>query len=292
MLQASAIWAIVLPILKSVVVMAVAVLIYYVIKNKLFTRLERLCASTESELDDRLLYFVRNLLSIFILFFALITILDIYDVEISPLLAGAGIFGVSLAFAAKETVADILAGIFLIADRPIRIGDRIKINSIGGHWGNWGDVADIGLRRTRIRNTDGVNINYPNNLLSNSIITNFSYDRDPIRARIRFQVAYEADINFVRSLVLSILEKNTGVIPGTGQLVLRSIGDEHDQSCISAVTLEARYRIANVRKRTEIRSDILEELLTVMKKHDIPLPKLSLDQSQGTDRGQTGAGKQ
>ncbi len=277
MLQTVDIGLIILPILKSVLVIALAFVIYYLLKNKLFIRLERLCAKTDSELDDRLLYFFRNILSIFILFFALLCILDIYNVEISPLLAGAGIFGVSLAFAAKETVADILAGVFLIADRPIKIGDRIKINAIGGHWGNWGDVIDIGLRRTRIRNTDGINISYPNNVLSNSIITNFSYDKDPIRARIRFQVSYEANIDQIRCAVLKILDSDSRVIDGTGQLVIRSIGDDNNTGCVSAVTLEVRYKIENIRKRTEIRSGILEAMLKSMNELHIPMPALTLD---------------
>jgi len=96
--------------------------------------------------------------------------LKINGIAVSPILAGAGIFGVAVGFAAKETIADILAGIFLIIDRPIRIGDRVTIDKIGKHWGGWGDIIDIGLRRTIIRNTDGVVVNYPNSLLSSGII--------------------------------------------------------------------------------------------------------------------------
>ncbi|WP_062260295.1 mechanosensitive ion channel family protein [Endozoicomonas arenosclerae] len=278
MLKTYALWE--LPLVKSLVVVILAITVYYLFRVKLFSKLARICESTQSELDDRVLYFARNLLSIFIIFFTVMTILNIYHVEISPLLAGAGIFGVSLALAARETLTDVLAGVFLIADRPVKIGDRIKIQSIGGHWGSWGDVVDIGLRRTCIRNTDGISINYPNNQLSNSIITNFSDNKSPIRVRIRFQVDFDADIDFIRSQVLDILEKNPRVLAGTGSLVVRSIGDDHDQSCISAISLEARYRITQVRKRTEIRSEILEALLKVMRDHKIPQPKLALEHSE------------
>ncbi|MGI9281642.1 MAG: mechanosensitive ion channel family protein [Endozoicomonas sp.] len=278
MLKTYALWE--LPLVKSLVVVMLALTAYYLLRVKLFSRLARICESTQSDLDDRVLYFSRNLLSIFIIFFTLMTILNIYHIEISPLLAGAGIFGVSLALAARETLTDILAGVFLITDRPVKIGDRIKIQSIGGHWGSWGDVVDIGLRRTCIRNTDGVSINYPNNQLSNSIITNFSDNKSPIRVRIRFLVDFDADIELIRAKVLEILDKNPRVLPGTGSLVVRSIGDDHDQSCVSAIALEARYRITQVRKRTEIRSEILEELLKVMKTHNIPQPRLALEHSQ------------
>ncbi|KEQ18690.1 mechanosensitive ion channel family protein [Endozoicomonas numazuensis] len=278
MLKAYALWE--LPLVKSLVVVMLAFTAYYLLRVKLFSRLAQICESTQSDLDDRVLYFARNLLSIFIIFFTLMTILNIYHIEISPLLAGAGIFGVSLALAARETLTDVLAGVFLIADRPVKIGDRIKIQSIGGHWGSWGDVVDIGLRRTCIRNTDGVSINYPNNQLSNSIITNFSDNKSPIRVRIRFQVDFEADIDLIREKVLELLDKNPRVLSGTGSLVVRSIGDDHDQSCVSTISLEARYRITQIRKRTEIRSEILEELLKVMKENNIPQPRLALEHAQ------------
>ena len=51
------------------------------------------------------------------------------------------------------------------------------LERIGQHWGSWGDVVDIGLRRTKIRNPDGVVVNYPNSVLATSVITNFSDQR-------------------------------------------------------------------------------------------------------------------
>ncbi|MHC5040157.1 MAG: mechanosensitive ion channel family protein, partial [Planctomycetota bacterium] len=142
----------------AIVVMGLGYVIF-----RIFTirYLERLTTKTTNDLDDRLIIFVKKFLWIVALFIAVVVVLRINNVEISPLLAGAGIFGVALGFAAKETIADVLSGVFLIADRPVRVGDRVKIESIGRHWGAWGDVVDIGLRRTRIRNTDGVTVNYP-----------------------------------------------------------------------------------------------------------------------------------
>ena len=65
------------------------------------------------------------------MFLAVLWVLKTYEVDISPLLAGAGIAGIALGFAAKELLADILAGMSLIADRPMRMGDRVKIERIG-----------------------------------------------------------------------------------------------------------------------------------------------------------------
>lgn len=261
---------------KAMIIVFVVIILHLFLKRFVLRKLEKLSAKTVNDLDDRLVHFADQFLWVMMCFVATIGVLKSFDVAIGPLLAGAGIFGVALGFAAKETIADILAGVFLIADRPIRIGDRINFDAIGGgHWGGWGDVVDIGLRRTRVRNSDGVSINYPNNLLSNSVITNFSFDPQPMRVRLRFQVDYSADIDEVRKITLDIIKSNPRILPDTGKLIVRALWDDNQGHLMSGVTLEARYHIEDVRKRTEIRAEVLEELLKGLKKNNISLPVLS-----------------
>ena len=201
----------------------------------------------------------------------MVWVLRINDIAISPILAGAGIFGVAVGFAAKETIADILSGIFLIVDRPIRIGDRVTIDRIGKHWGGWGDIVDIGLRRTVIRNTDGVIVNYPNSLLSSGIIKNFSIDTKPVRARIRFQVDYTASPNAVRECVFSAIANVEGIIPETTSVVIRSMWDDDMGHQLSGVLYEARYHLEDVTKRTVIRSQVLEKIIQSFQEENIPM---------------------
>ncbi|MEE4114095.1 MAG: mechanosensitive ion channel domain-containing protein, partial [Desulfobacteraceae bacterium] len=190
---------------QTVTAIVAAVLMYAVFRVILLHRLEKAAAATSNDLDDRLVQFVRQFLWLIALFVILALVLKINHIKISPLLAGAGIVGISLGFAAKETIADILSGVFLIADRPVRVGDRVKIEQIGRHWGAWGDIVDIGLRRTRIRNTDGINVNYPNSVLANSVITNFSSEPEPVRVRVRFQVDYAADLELAEKLTVAAI---------------------------------------------------------------------------------------
>jgi len=265
-------------IYKSIAILIIALALYVLCRSLILKKLQSLAASTTNDLDDRLVYFVKQFFGIFALFCIATILLKINGIQISPLLAGAGIVGVSLGFAAKETIADILAGIFLIADRPIRIGDRVKIEKIGSHWGGWGDVVDIGLRRTRIKNTDGVYINYPNALLANSVITNFSYQRSPVRVRIRFQVDYDADLNQTKKITTAAVASCHGVIPDTAQTIIRSLDDSRG-NMLTGILVEARYRIEDVRKRTTIRSEVLQKVLENLRAHNIPVatPKMRLE---------------
>ena len=264
---------------QSIAAVAGVVLAYLIFRFLLLHRLEKAAAATSNDLDDRLVHFVKQFLWLIALFAIVAVVLKINHIKISPLLAGAGIVGISLGFAAKETIADVLSGVFLIADRPIRVGDRVKIEQIGRHWGAWGDVVDIGLRRTRIRNTDGVNVNYPNSVLANSVITNFSFEPKPVRVRIRFQLDYSADLDLAEKLTIEAVESCDGVVAGTAQVVIRSLWDDRGGHQLAGVLVEARYRIEDVRGRTRIRSEVLSRVLKKLREHRVPMasPRIQIE---------------
>ncbi len=266
-----------LPSLVQSLIAVVAVIIsFYLGRFVLLRRLELLASKTDNDFDDRLIHFLKQFLWLVALFAGLIWVLKINGIQVGPVLAGAGIFGIAIGLAAKETLADILAGIFLIADRPIRIGDRIMIDKIGRHWGGWGDVVDIGLRRTTIRNTDGVIVNYPNAVLASSTIKNFSIDPQPVRARIRFQTDYRADPAVVKAKTIEAIEKVDGIIDGTTTVVIRSIWDDDQGHMLSGVLYEARYRLIDVTTRTTLRSTVLESLIQMFHDNDIPMASLPI----------------
>ena len=256
---------------KSVIAILLSIAGYYFLRYFVIRRIERITDKTDNDLDDRLIHFIKQFLWIGVVVVALVWVLKINGIAVSPILAGAGIFGVAVGFAAKETIADILSGIFLIIDRPIRIGDRVTIDRIGKHWGGWGDIVDIGLRRTVIRNTDGVIVNYPNSLLSSGIIKNFSMNPTPVRARIRFQVDYSADPELVRKTVFEAIQKVEGIIEGNTSVVIRSMWDDDLGHQLSGVLYEARYLLEDVKQRTTIRSHVLENLIIDFQKNDIPM---------------------
>lgn len=269
------------PWLQTGMVVAGTAVVYLAVRLVLMKRLVRLARSTTNDLDDRLVHFFRRFFGITVFFMVLLAVLKIHEVEISPLLAGAGILGITIGLAAKETLADILAGIFLVTDRPMRVGNRVKVEEIGRDWGGWGDVVDIGLRRTMIRNTDGVIVNYPNHVLANSVITNFSSFEGPMRVRIRFQVGYDADPEKVRLCATRVIEGTPGVISGSTEIVTRSLWDDKGGHMLGGVLMEARYRIEDVRERTRIRSRVLENILKALQEASIPMPALGLTMEKG-----------
>lgn len=264
-------WANLHSFYKSLIGVIVLTIGYYFLRHIVIKRAERITTRTENDLDDRLIEFVKQFLWVFTLLGGLIWVLKTNGISASPILASAGIFGVAVGFAAKETIADILSGIFLIVDRPLRVGDRITIDRIGKHWGSWGDVVDIGLRRTIIRNTDGVVVNYPNSLLSSGIIKNFSINPSPVRARVRFQVDYSANPDQIRSIVNDAVSSVDGIIHERTTVVIRSMWDDDLGHQLSGVLYEARYFLEDVKQRSTIRSEVLENIIRDFNEHEIPM---------------------
>ena len=121
-------------------------------------------------------------------------------------LASAGIAGLAIGFAAKDTLANLFSGFFIVADAPYKIGDYINLDS-----GERGQVSAIGLRSTRLLTRDDVEITIPNGVIANAKIINESGGPEKLRIRIVVGVAYGSDVDQVVSLLLKIGDEHPEV---------------------------------------------------------------------------------
>jgi MscS family membrane protein len=123
-----------------------------------------------------------------------------WDIDLTAWLASAGIIGIAVGFAAKDTLANLFSGLFIIADAPYQLGEYIRLDG-----GLRGMVTAIGIRSTRILTRDDVEITVPNSLISNSKIVNESGGPHvKQRLRIKVDVAYGSDIKQVRETLMSV----------------------------------------------------------------------------------------
>ncbi len=129
-------------------------------------------------------------------------LLQIWEVDAAAWLASAGIVGLALGFAAKDTLSNLFAGIFIIADAPYQLGDYVVLDS-----GERGMVSFIGLRSTRLLTRDDIEVTIPNSVMGAAKITNET--RGPTRKeriRIKVGVAYGSDIDAVRASLLAVAD--------------------------------------------------------------------------------------
>jgi small-conductance mechanosensitive channel len=123
-----------------------------------------------------------------------------WHVDVTAWLASAGILGIAIGFAAKDTLSNFFAGIFILADAPYKIGDFIILDS-----GERGRVTDIGIRSTRILTRDDIQIILPNAVIGNAKIVNETGGpHEKERVRVKVGVAYGSDIDKVREVLLGV----------------------------------------------------------------------------------------
>ena len=150
---------------------------------------------------------VENVSKIIIVIAALTVVLSLWNINITPVLASAGIAGAAVAFAAKDTISNFFGGISVFVDKPFKIGDYIVLDK-----GERGEVVDIGVRSTRIKTRDDILITVPNSIIANTKIVNESAPAPNFRLRIPVAVAYGSDIDLVQNTLLEVALANENII--------------------------------------------------------------------------------
>jgi small-conductance mechanosensitive channel len=131
-----------------------------------------------------------------------------WSIDVGGILVGAGVAGIALGLAAKDTLANIFSGIFIIADAPYQVGDYIRLDS-----GERGQVTQIGLRSTRLLTRDDIEVTVPNAVIANGKIVNESggpWIKQRIRAAVG--VAYGSDVDRVREILEGLAHEHPQVV--------------------------------------------------------------------------------
>ncbi len=164
---------------------------------------------------------VANVSRIVIIVAAVMVVLSLWHIDITPVIASAGIAGAAVAFAAKDTIANFFGGISVFVDKPFKMGDYIVLDK-----GERGEVVDIGLRSTRIKTRDDILITIPNSIIANTKVVNESAPVPNFRVRIPVSVAYGSDIDLVQQTLLDIVQGNEHIQPEPSPRVrFRTFGD-------------------------------------------------------------------
>lgn len=212
-------------------------------------------------LGKEIIPLIENFSKIVIIVIGLMVILSIWKINIAPVLASAGIAGVAVAIAAKDTLANFFGGLSLFVDKPFKLGDFIVVDEKLK-----GEVVDIGIRSTRIKTPDDILITIPNSILVSSKIINESAPSPKIRLRLPVTVAYGSDIELVERVVMEILDTNPDVLKEPApRLLFMSFGD-------SALNLEIFFWIADPFLRFKVTDSINREIYKKFNEKGIKIP--------------------
>jgi len=182
-------------------------------------------------IQDRTLPLFNNLLVIIVVALSIYFILLAWNIDVTAWMASAGILGLAISFAAKDTLANLFSGVFIVADAPYKLGDFIVLDS-----GERGEVTNIGIRSTRLLTRDDVEITVPNSIMGNAKITNEAGGpHEKYRIRVKVGVAFGSDIDKVHQVLMHVANNHPNVCKDPEPRVrFRSFGESslaHELLC-------------------------------------------------------------
>lgn len=193
-------------------------------------------------------------------FIVLLHILDVFNINLTPLLASAGVVGVGIGLGAQSLFKDVLNGVFILLENQYNVGDNVKIDGLTG------SVIDLTLRITTLRDADGTVYFIPNSQVAN--VSNMS--RDFTVATLNLSVDASADPDRVLALLRStaLAVRND---PAFQQIALADpVIPGVDAISGRVVTYPVSIRVA-VNQKDAILRELRRRILQAFEQHAIPL---------------------
>jgi MscS family membrane protein len=216
---------------------------------------------TSTRFDDEFAPLIGKVVKAIIFFIAAIVVLDYFGINVNSLVVSLGVGSLAVALAAKDTLANIIAGILIMVDRPFRVGDRILLSS-----GEKGDVYDIGLRSTKILTFDNTLIIVPNTLIINEKLINLTYPDPMIRVRVDVGVAYGTDLERAKAILIDVCREHPDVLEEPEpQSWFIEFGD-------SSLNLAVMCRVASYNQQWRVGEDIRMNINKRFEEEGIEIP--------------------
>lgn len=162
---------------------------------------------SSKSIDEGLIPIFKNIWTVLIGLSGLFMVMDVWGIDVTPFLASAGIIGIAVGFAAKDTIANFFGSIALYIDGTYAVGDYIVLET-----GEQGWVEDISVRSTQVRTRDDVMVTVPNSMLNAGKVVNESTPTPKRRMRVSVDVDYESDVDRVIEVLEEVGENEEMVV--------------------------------------------------------------------------------
>jgi small-conductance mechanosensitive channel len=139
-----------------------------------------------------------------------LVLLSSLGIAITPILTALGVGGLAVALALQDTLTNLFAGMHLLADKPIRVGDYVKISAENAE----GYVIDVGWRSTRLRMLPNNVVIVPNAKVAQSVITNYDMPEPRMSLSLKISVSYATDVDRLETVLLEEVSAAVGEVPG------------------------------------------------------------------------------
>ncbi len=245
----------------TLAVLVAAWLLIRLFKGLIYWYTHTIAIKTETKLDDEFMPIFERSIKIVIFTLAIMAILQYFSIDIKGLVAVLGVSSLAIALAAKDTLANMIAGFILMLDRPFRVGDRVTLQD-----DRILDVYEIGLRSTKFLTRDNTLVIIPNNEISRMTIDNLSYPAPEIRVRVHVGVAYGSDIDHVKKLLIEAANSHPKTIdPEKSWVQFLNFGD-------SSLDFRVNSYVSNYSVQRRTGHDIREIIYKIFERDGIEIP--------------------
>tara|TARA_Y100001970_G_scaffold45435_1_gene57041 strand:- start:2335 stop:3219 length:885 start_codon:yes stop_codon:yes gene_type:complete len=178
-------------------------LLVVVSKNVRLILLNRILA--KSKLKKSFRESIANGVRITMMLIGTIIIIQAVGIDLSALSLLAGALGVGIGFGFQKVTDNLISGLTILVEEPIKVGDRVEVGEVSG------DIVNISLRATTIVTNDNISIIVPNSEFISSQVINWSHNNRIIRFRLPVGVSYEEDPEIIKKLLLEVADENPNV---------------------------------------------------------------------------------
>jgi len=248
------------PINLTSIVMFLLVLLIFQVSSKLFKRfiLEKILQRMAIEAGTR--FTMTRTLHYLIMVLGAIVSFQFIGIDLSGLAVIFGLLSVGIGFGLQNITSNFVAGLILLFERPIQIGDRVTVGDTEG------DVEAINIRSTMIKSLNNITIIVPNSEFVSSRVINWSHGDTRIRVDIEVGVSYGSDLDTVIKLMLEAAEEHSQILKKPDpEVLLKSFGD-------SSWNMVLRCWIAHPKRYHLVRSEINMAFVRKFRKNNVEIP--------------------
>ena len=155
-----------------------------------------------------------------VILIGVLILLQTAGIDLSALGLVSAAIGVGVGFGLQNIAHNLISGVFILFERPIKVGDRIEVGEVNG------DVVRIAARGTTVKTNDNIDIIVPNSSFTSFNVINWSHGDHKVRFRVPVPVAYSSDIRLVEKLLLEVADENENILKNpVPRVIFQAFGD-------------------------------------------------------------------
>lgn len=248
------------PVTPMSIVMFILLLLLFGLLSRFFRKLLLNKVFNYLKLDTGTSYTFTRIVHYLIMIVGVLVAFQFIGINLGGLAIIFGFLSVGIGFGLQNITSNFVAGLILLFERPIRVGDRVTVGDTEG------DVQEINIRSTTVRSVDNISIIVPNSDFISTNVVNWSHGDNRVRLNINVGVSYNSDLDTVLRALKEVADENSEVLKTPAPEVhLTGFGD-------SSWDMQLRIWINDPKRYRYVRSEINCAIVRKFRENNVEIP--------------------